>query len=137
MKGTKLMEYALLVLSLIAFLIVFIASPETTESGALDTYMVWVYILLVACIVLAVGFPLVKAFTTKGGLKKLLIYLVAAVVIIGGCYVLAPGDVINVNTQATEGTFKFADAALYITYIFLCGSLVALVWGSVRNALKK
>lgn len=131
------MEYALLVLSLIAFLIVFIASPETTESGALDTYMVWVYILLVACIVLAVGFPLVKAFTTKGGLKKLLIYLVAAVVIIGGCYVLAPGDVINVNTQATEGTFKFADAALYITYIFLCGSLVALVWGSVRNALKK
>lgn len=137
MKGTKLMEYALLVLSLIAFLIVFIASPETTESGALDTYMVWVYILLVACIVLAVGFPLVKAFTTKGGLKKLLIYLVAAVVIIGGCYVLAPGDVINVNTQATEGTFKFADAALYITYIFLCGSIVALVWGSVRNALKK
>lgn len=137
MKGTKLMEYALLVLSLIAFLIVFIASPETTESGALDTYMVWVYILLVACIVLAVGFPLVKAFTTKGGLKKLLIYLVAAVVIIGGCYVLAPGDVINVNTQATEGTFKFADAALYITYIFLGGSLVALVWGSVRNALKK
>lgn len=137
MKGTKLMEYALLVLSLIAFLIVFIASPETTESGALDTYMVWVYILLVACIALAVGFPLVKAFTTKGGLKKLLIYLVAAVVIIGGCYVLAPGDVINVNTQATEGTFKFADAALYITYIFLCGSLVALVWGSVRNALKK
>lgn len=131
------MEYALLVLSLIAFLIVFIASPETTESGALDTYMVWVYILLVACIALAVGFPLVKAFTTKGGLKKLLIYLVAAVVIIGGCYVLAPGDVINVNTQATEGTFKFADAALYITYIFLCGSLVALVWGSVRNALKK
>lgn len=131
------MEYALLVLSLIAFLIVFIASPETTESGALDTYMVWVYILLVACIVLAVGFPLVKAFTTKGGLKKLLIYLVAAVVIIGGCYVLAPGDVINVNTQATEGTFKFADAALYITYIFLCGSIVALVWGSVRNALKK
>lgn len=137
MKGTKLMEYALLVLSLIAFLIVFIASPETTESGALDTYMVWVYILLVACIALAVGFPLVKAFTTKGGLKKLLIYLVAAVVIIGGCYVLAPGDVINVNTQATEGTFKFADAALYITYIFLCGSIVALVWGSVRNALKK
>lgn len=137
MKGTKLMEYALLVLSLIAFLIVFIASPETTESGALDTYMVWVYILLVACIVLAVGFPLVKAFTTKGGIKKLLIYLVAAVVIIGGCYVLAPGDVINVNTQATEGTFKFADAALYITYIFLGGSLVALVWGSVRNALKK
>lgn len=137
MKGTKLMEYALLVLSLIAFLIVFIASPETTESGALDTYMVWVYILLVACIALAVGFPLVKAFTTKGGLKKLLIYLVAAVVIIGGCYVLAPGDVINVNTQATEGTFKFADAALYITYIFLGGSLVALVWSSVRNALKK
>lgn len=133
----KLVEYALLVLSLVAFIVVFAANPTTTENGALDMYMVWTYILVIVGLVLALAFPLVKSFKSKKGILSLVLLIVAAVVIIGGAWLIAPGNEIAVNTTADHSTFKFADAALYVCYVFLFGSIAALIWSGVRKLIKK
>ena len=135
MKVLKYIEYALLVISLVLFAIGLV-TIETVDSGSLNIYLVWTYILVAAALIFTIGFPLVSSFKDKKSLKKLLILLVAVVVIFGGIYLLAPGKAINVNTQVSEGTFKFADAALYVCYLFVAASIISLIWGAVRKSTK-
>lgn len=133
----KIVEYALLVISLIFFIVVFVANPTTTENGALDSYMFWNYFLVIAGIILALAFPLVKSFKSKKSLRNLLLLIVAAVVIIGGAWLLAPGKEIAVNTETTATTFKFADACLNVCYVFIFGSIAALIGSAIFKAVRK
>ena len=135
MKVLKYIEYALLVISLVLFAIGLV-TIKNTDSGMLNLYLGWTYILVAAALIFAIGFPLINSFKDKKSLKKLLILLVAVVVIFGGIYLLAPGNAIKVNTVVSESTFKFADAALYICYLFVAASIIALIWGAVRKSTK-
>jgi len=59
------------------------------------------------------------------------------VVVIGGCYLLAPGTPIEINKEVSAATFKFTDTALYVTYVFVAASIIALLWSAVRNSFKR
>ncbi|MBQ0024144.1 MAG: hypothetical protein KBT00_00255 [Bacteroidales bacterium] len=135
MKLLKYIEYALLIISLIVF-VIGLTTISTESSPALNIYLVWTYILVAAALIFTIGFPLVKAFSDKKSLKKLIILVVAAIVVFGGIYLIAPGKAIDVNTVVSEGTFKFADAALYICYLFVGASVVALIWSAAHKAIK-
>ena len=135
MKIWKYIEYVLLILSLIIFIVFFVVNPTTQDSAMLDGYLGWAYILLAISLILALGFPLVKAFKSKKGLIGLLALVIGVVVVCGGIYLIAPGNPIAVNTTVSDGVFKFTDAALYLTYLFIAASLVAVVWGIIRSAI--
>jgi len=135
MKVIKYVEYALLVLSLILFVIAF-SAIQTVDSPMLNVFLGWAYLLIAAALVFTLGFPLANAFKDKKSLMKLVAFVVAVVVIFGGAYLIAPGNAINVNTAADAATFKFADAALYICYLFVAGAIVALIWSGIRKAIK-
>ena len=136
MKKLKVIEYALLALSFVVFVIAFV-TVTGTESATLDLYLGWVYALIAVALVATLGFPLVKAFKNKKSLVKLLVLIGAVVVIFGGAYLIAPGKEIAINQEVTAGTLKFADTALYIVYLFVAAAVAALIWGGVRNAIKK
>ena len=135
MKTWKYIEYVLLILSLIIFIVFFVVNPTTTDNAMLDGYLGWAYILLAISLILALGFPLVRAFKSKKGIIGLLALIIGAVVVCGGIYMIAPGNAINVNTAVSPATFKFTDAALYLTYLFIAASIVAVVWGIIRSAI--
>ena len=130
MKVLKYIEYVLLVISLVLFAIG-LMTIKTVDSGMLNIYLVWTYILVAAALIFAIGFPLVSSFKDKKSLRRLLLVVAAVVVIFGGIYMIAPG-----NTVVSEGTFKFADAALYVCYLFVAGSVISLIWGAAHKAIK-
>ncbi|MCQ2137141.1 MAG: hypothetical protein MJY60_00385 [Bacteroidales bacterium] len=136
MKIWKYIEYILLVLSLIIFIVFFVVNPTTQDAPMLDGYLGWAYILLAITLILALGFPLIRAFKSKKGIIGLLALIIGVVVICGGVYMLAPGTAIDVNTETTAQTFKFTDAALYLTYLFIGASVVAVIWSIIRSAIK-
>jgi len=136
MKKIKLIEYALLVLSFIVFIIAFV-NIKSVDSPMLNVYLGWTYALIAIALVAALGFPLVKAVQDKKSLRNLLLLVVGAVVLVGGVYLLAPGKAIDVNTTVDAGTFKFSDAALFLTYIFLGASIIALLWSVIHQATGK
>lgn len=135
MKVIKYIEYALLVLSLVLFIIAF-SAIQTVDSPMLNVFLGWAYILVAVALIFTLGFPLVNAFKDKKSLIKLIVLVVGAVVIFGGAYLIAPGNPISVNTNVDEGTFKFADAAIYICYLFVAGAAVALIWSGIRKSIK-
>lgn len=136
MKIWKYIEYILLVLSLIIFIVFFVVNPTTQDAPMLDGYLGWAYILLAITLILALGFPLIRAFKSKKGIIGLLALIIGVVVICGGVYMLAPGTAIDVNTETTAQTFKFTDAALYLTYLFIGASVLAVIWSIIRSAIK-
>ena len=133
----KILELILFVVSLVLFGIVFAANPKTTDAPSLNPFLYWIYVLVVLALCVTLLFPLFGAFKSKKKFLRLIILVLAVVVIVGGAWLLAPGSAIDVNTPTTPRDFKFADAVLYITYLSICGALVALIWSAIRNAVKK
>lgn len=133
----KILELILFVVSLVLFGIVFAANPQTTDAPSLNPFLYWIYALVVLALCVTLLFPLFGAFKSKKKLLRLIILILAVVVIVGGAWLLAPGTAIDVNTPTTPRDFKFADAMLYITYLSICGAIVALIWSAIRNAIKK
>ena len=134
----KILELILFVVSLVLFCIVFINSPKTADAACLDPFLYWIYALLVLALCVTLLFPLVGAFKSKKKLIRLITLVLAVVVIVGGAWLLAPGTPIDVNASKVEaGTFKFADAVLYVTYLVVCAAVVSLIWSAIRNAVKK
>ena len=134
----KILELILFVVSLVLFGIVFANNPKTTDAACLDPFLYWIYALLVLALCVTLLFPLVGAFKSKKKLIRLITLVLAVVVIVGGAWLLAPGTPIDVNASKVEaGTFKFADAVLYVTYLVVCAAVVSLIWSAIRNAVKK
>ena len=134
----KILELILFVVSLVLFGIVFANSPKTTDAACLNPFLYWIYALVVLALCVTLLFPLVGAFKSKKKFLRLIILILAVVVIVGGAWLLAPGTPIDVNASKVEaGTFKFADAVLYVTYLVVCAAVVSLIWSAIRNAVKK
>lgn len=136
-KTMKFVEVALLLASAVLFVFA-ILKVKSQESPMLDTYLGWTYILLGIALIFTIGFPLIRAFKDGKSLLKLLLIILGVVVICGGAYLLASGKPVETNVaDVTEGTFKFADATLYVCYLLVVGAFVSLIWGGLRNSLKK
>ena len=133
----KILELVLFIVSLVFFAIVISASPKTTDSGALDTFLYWIYALVVLALCVTLVFPLVGAFKSKKKLLRLIILVLAVVVICGGAWLLAPGSPIETNAITKPSDFKLADTVLYVSYLAVIAAICALIWSAVRNAIKK
>ena len=133
----KILELILFLVSLVLFVVVLVNKPTGVESGSLDTFLYWIYVLVLFAICVTLLFPLIAAFKDKKKLLRLVLLIVAVVVIVGGAWLIAPGKAIETNQVTTPGDFKLADTVLFVSYLMVAAAIVALIWSAIRNAVKK
>ena len=137
MKYLKYIQYLLFAISIVLIVVFYATQTGSMDDKILDANLIWAYVLVAIAAILAVIFPLVKAFKSKKGFLRLLVVVAGVVVLIGGCYLLAPGTPIDLNFEVAERTFKLTDTALFVTYALIGASIIALLWSAIRNTTLK
>lgn len=150
-KFAKILEICLLVISAIG-LIVFLAFNGKTglytvsnlaealaTTNLLDFFLFWAYLLVIAALVLVVVLSIINLAGNKKSIKKTGLVLVIAIVLIGLSYLLASGDpvAVNIDVQPTHATLKMTDTLLNLSFALVILTILALLWGSVRNLIHK
>ncbi|MBO5903275.1 MAG: hypothetical protein J6Q40_04700 [Tidjanibacter sp.] len=135
MKWTKYVQLVLMLCGVAVFAY-FVLAGE----AAVGAMLVWAYIILGLALGSAVVFPLVSMFSNPKGAIRTLVGLVVAVAAIFGLYSLssaAPMMLPNGDVIDNVTTLKLTDTGLYIAYIVLAASFVAILYGELKSAFKK
>ena len=103
------------------------------------TYLNWAYVTLGLTILLIILMPILTYKQRTVKLRTILLAIVITVALVGGSYLLAPGTPVTLaNGTVFEGSVvKLTDTGLYLTYILIGCAAIAIIGGSVYNALKK
>ncbi|NLA15581.1 MAG: hypothetical protein GX877_03475 [Bacteroidales bacterium] len=138
-KISKITLWVLFAISILLTILYFLNLNGTKLDAWTYTYLNWAYVMIGLAIVLIILLPILTIKQRSIRLKPLLITLAIAIVLVGGAYLLAPGTPITLATgTVVEGSVvKITDTALYLTYILVIFSGIAIVGGSVYNALRK
>ena len=141
MKLSKVLNIVLWVLFVVsAFLVISLMSNisdnklDPTMGAWINTNLVWVYILFIACAGLAVLFGIYQMFTDKNAMKNGLITLVIMGVIGVISYMLADGtipqfhgvDKFVASGELTPTISKWIGTTLYGTYILFFIAVIAM-----------
>lgn len=142
MKWVKYVEYALFAITIVCFASLFFL-PKVEHMGEMhancEWMMWWMYGIVIIGIIAALISPVKNMITNPKAAIKALIGLVVAVVIVGGCYALSSAaPVPNSAGGFFEDAFelRFTDTVLYIAYLALGGCVLAILAGTVKNAIK-
>ena len=132
-KFTKYLLYILFAVSL-----VFIIGFFVNQDAMLDSFLYYTYALVAIALVAAFILPMIKLFSNPKGLKKMLLFLLIAVVLIGVSYALASSEplVVKVNIEASENALKLTDAGLILTYILSAFAFLAILLGGVVKMVR-
>ena len=142
MKWVKYVEYLLFIITIACFASLFFL-PQVQHMG--DTHadpqwmMVWVYAIVAIGLIAALISPVKNLFSSGKAALSTLVGLVVAAVVVFGCYAIS-SDVPVPNSAGGffEDAFdlKFTDTMLYLTYLVGGASIVAILAGEIRNAIK-
>ena len=132
-KFTKYLLYILFAVSL-----VFIIGFFVNQDAMLDSFLYYTYALVAIALVAAFILPMIKLFSNPKGLKKMLLLLLIAVVLIGVSYALASSEplVVKTNIEASENALKLTDAGLILTYILSAFAFLAILLGGVVKMVR-
>ena len=142
MKWVKYVEYVLFAAAIVCFASLFFL-PQVQHMG--DTHadpqwmMAWMYAIVAIGLIAALISPVKNLFSSGKAALSTLIGLVVAAVVVFGCYAIS-SDVPVPNSAGGffEDAFdlKFTDTMLYLTYLVGGASIVAILAGEIRNAIK-
>lgn len=142
MKWVKYVEYALFAISIVCFASLFFL-PQVQHMGDMhadcEWILWWMYGIVGIGIVAALASPVKNLFTTPKAAIKALVGLVVAAAVIGGCYALSSAaPVPNSAGGFFEDVFelKFTDTVIYLTYLVAGVSILSILAGEIRNAIK-
>ena len=102
----------------------------------LDTTYIYAGITAAA---VALGVLIIGGINNPMSLLKIFVCLVASVVIIAIVYLIAPSDAMTManGNVIDEGTVKFTNTVIYLTYLLLGCTFTALVAGWIIGAVRK
>lgn len=142
MKWVKYVEYVLFAISIVCFASLFFL-PQVQHMGDMhadcEWMLWWLYGIVGIGIVAALASPVKNLFTTPKAALKALVGLVVAAAVIGGCYALSSAvPVPNSAGGFFEDVFelKFTDTVIYLTYLVAGVSILSILVGEIRNAIK-
>lgn len=142
MKWVKYVEYVLFAISIVCFASLFFL-PQVQHMGDMhadcEWILWWMYGIVGIGIVAALASPVKNLFTTPKAALKALVGLVVAAAVIGGCYALSSAaPVPNSAGGFFEDAFelKFTDTVIYLTYLVAGVSILSILVGEIRNAIK-
>ena len=136
MKLAKYLKWILLGISAILLVVFFLLPHNSASDAMVDTYIFWAYILVAITLVLVLAFLLIDVSKSKKSLIAFLAIIVGAVALVAICWMLAPGGEVTTNAAYTPQVSKFSDAALYVTYVMVAASILAIVASAISNAIK-
>ncbi len=136
MKWVKYLRYLFLGISVLT-LVYFIFAPS--ESAGAGVMLTWAYILLGLTVLVSVIFPLINLITNPKAAIRTLVGLLIVIAVLGLSYALASDEpIINSAGGFFENPFtlKLSDMGLYSAYIALAVTIVVIIAGEIRNAIK-
>ena len=142
MKWVKYVEYVLFAISIVCFASLFFL-PQVQHMGDMhadcEWILWWMYGIVGIGIVAALASPVKNLFTSPKAAIKALVGLVVAAAVIGGCYALSSAaPVPNSAGGFFEDVFelRFTDTVIYLTYLVAGVSILSILAGEIRNAIK-
>ena len=136
MKLAKYLKWIRLGISAILLVVFFLLPHNSASDAMVDTYIFWAYILVAISLILVLVFLLIDVSKSKKSLIAFLAIIVGAVALVAICWMLAPGGEVATNAAYTPKVSKFSDAALYVTYVMVAASILAIVASAISNAIK-
>lgn len=129
-----------------AFIFYFGNMVEGTEGTRLEepvitqTFLSWAYILFFAAAAITIIFSVINIVINPKGIKKGIIALVGAVVIIIIAYLMADDTVLEMPYFTGKGndptTLKWVDTGMFTAYILVALAFLAIIWSSVSRIFK-
>ena len=142
MKWVKYVEYVLFIITIVCFASLFFL-PQVQHMGDMhadcEWMMWWLYGIVGIGIVCALISPVKNLFTSPKAAITTLIGLVVVALVIGGCWMLSSAaPVPNSAGGFFEDVFdlKFTDTVLYLAYLAAGVSILSILGGEIRNAIK-
>jgi len=142
MKWIKYVEYVLFLISIVAFASLFFL-PQVQHMGDMhanpEWIMWWMYAIVIIGVIAALISPVKNLFSSPKAALKALVGLVLAAAVVGGCYALSSATPVpNSAGGFFENVFdlKFTDTMLYLTYLVGGVSILVILVGEIRNAIK-
>ena len=134
-KYLKILSYFLLILTLVLGVIFYAAPIKDLMS---EVMLYYAYVLFFLSILAAILLPLKNFYDNPKGLKKVLIYIAAVVVVFGLSYLMSSGAPLDVNVEPAPSTItlKITDTGLYVTYILAFCSVLAILYGGISKMIK-
>ena len=140
-KVIKYLMWVLLLVSVAVSVYGFAVGFESNDAQPVDVIFYWAYALVGIAVVSAVIVSVViNAINNPKSLIKLGIVLLAAVVVIGGAYLLAPGSpaVGLVSAELpSASTLKLTDTILNLTYLACGATVLSVVVGEIVALFRK
>ncbi len=142
MKWVKYVEYLLFAATILCFASLFFL-PQVQHMGEShanpEWIMLWMYGIVIIGVVCALISPIKNLFSSPKAALKALIGLVVAAAVVFGCYAISSAEPVpNSAGGFFENVFdlKFTDTMLYLTYLVGGVSILAILAGEIRNAIK-
>ena len=142
MKWVKYVEYALFVAAIICFASLFFL-PQIQYQGDMHAdiqwLMVFTYVIVGIGIVCALISPIKNLFSSPKAALTALIGLVVAAAVVFGCFSLASAEPVpNAAGGFFDNVFdlKFTNTMIYLVYLIGGVSIVSILAGEIRNAIK-
>ncbi len=139
-KVVKYISWALLIIGVVICVLGFAIGFDTNNAAFVDTLLYFGYIMVAVSILAILALLIYNgAVGNPKGLLKSIIVIVAAVVIIGGVYLLAPGNtpVGYHGVDQTTSILKLTDTILILTYAFVGCTILAIIISAIINAVRK
>lgn len=140
-KVIKYLMWVLLLVSVAVSIYGFAVGFESNDAQPVDVVLYWAYALVGIAVVSAVLVSVViNALNNPKSLIRLGIVLLAAAVVIGGAYLLAPGSpaVGLVSAELpSAGTLKLTDTILNLTYLACGVAVLSVVVGEIVALFRK
>lgn len=140
-KVIKYLMWVLLLVSVAVSIYGFAVGFESNDAQPVDVVLYWAYALVGIAVVSAVLVSvIINALNNPKSLIRLGIVLLAAAVVIGGAYLLAPGSpaVGLVSAELpSAGTLKLTDTILNLTYLACGVAVLSVVVGEIVALFRK
>ena len=142
MKWVKYVEYVLFAATIACFASLFFL-PQVQHMGDMHAdcnwMLVWTYVIVGIGLIAALISPVKNLFTSPKAAVGALVGLVVAAAVIFGCYALSSAaPVPNSAGGFFEDVFelKFTDTVCYLAYLVGGVSVLSILVGEIRNAIK-
>ena len=142
MKWVKYVEYALFAATIVCFASLFFL-PKVEGLGEPVADIEWMMLLTYAIvgigIVCALISPIKNLFSSPKAAITALVGLVVAAGVVFGCYALSSAEPVpNSAGGFFENAFelKFTDTVIFLTYLVAGVSILSILVGEIRNAIK-
>lgn len=114
-------------------------ASEGAASGA-NLMLIYAYILVAITIFVAIIFPIINIIKNPKGSMRSLLGILLMVVVLGVSYLVSSSEPMTLSDGAvvdSVSTLKLADMGLYAAYVMLAVAFLAILFGELKNALKK